>query len=75
MTPVTDRLCPFDKKPCIGGRCMAWDGDREQCGFCPSHSPVQHKPVPPDLAEEKQKRKRQSGGSDSHSRFKVELFD
>jgi hypothetical protein len=54
---------------------MAWDGDRAQCGFCPTSPPARQTPVPPDLAEEKRKRKRQSGISESNSKFRVELFD
>ncbi len=30
---MTDALCPFDKKPCIGDRCMVFREDSGTCAF------------------------------------------
>ena len=30
---MTDRLCPFDKKPCMGSACMVFLDDSGTCAF------------------------------------------
>lgn len=63
---MTDKLCPFDKKPCIGERCMVFREDSGTCSFLFTGIPV--KVAPPPAASKNEDRS-------SSQRFSAHLFD
>jgi len=63
---MTDKLCPFDKKPCIGDRCMVFHEDSGTCSFRLIGMPGR---VNPPVGAQKNDERSSSG------RFKAHLFD
>ncbi|MCG7855182.1 MAG: hypothetical protein MIO88_04945 [Methanoregulaceae archaeon] len=63
---MTDKLCPFDKKPCIGGQCMVFREDSGTCSFL--FTGMQGKVPPPSAARKTEDRS-------SSQRFSAHLFD
>lgn len=58
---MTDRLCPFDKQPCIRERCEVYREELEACAFRFIGGAAKMRPPP---KEEKKS-----------SRYKAHLFD
>jgi hypothetical protein len=61
QTGMTDKVCPFDKQPCIRERCILFREDDGICSFCLLGTPG--KPVRPKTEEKKP------------SGYKAHLFD
>jgi len=62
---MTEKLCPFDKQPCIRERCAVF---REDSGICAFLLAGQGRPVPGHPAEK-------AGGARSSSGYRAHLFD
>ena len=62
---MTEKLCPFDKKPCIGEQCMVFREDSGTCSFRFIGMPG--KVTPPSAARKNEDR--------SSKRFSAHLFD
>jgi hypothetical protein len=58
---VADKLCPFDKQPCIRDRCEVFREDLGVCSFCLIGSPVKKRPPQKD--------------EKTSSKYKAHLFD
>jgi len=63
-----EKLCPFDKKPCIRDACAVWSEENGLCAFAlsPTRPPVK-KAVP--------RPKEKPGSSGLSGRFSDPLFD
>jgi hypothetical protein len=62
---MTDRLCPFDKKSCIGSKCMVFLEDSGTCAFRSIGIP----------AKRGTPAARKSEDGSSSKRFSAHLFD
>jgi hypothetical protein len=63
---MTDKLCPFDKKPCIQDRCMVFGEDSRTCSF--RFIGIPGRVTPPSGVRKNDERS-------SSGRFKAHLFD
>lgn len=62
---MTGKVCPFDKKPCIGSACAVYNENAEKCAFlfCGGKIPGNSSPRKGRTVEE------------SGRKFKAHLFD
>jgi len=68
---TSEKLCPFDKEPCIRDACAVWSSDKGVCAFALIPAALSGvKPAP--RSEQKRERSSSSGLS---GRFKDPLFD
>jgi len=61
--PVTEKVCPFDKKPCIGARCAVY---REESGVCAFLLTMKSGTSPGEKSDQDDR---------SSGKFKAHLFD
>jgi hypothetical protein len=50
MTEI-HKLCPFDKKPCIGAHCAVWDENLSNCAFALTNRSMSPSPIKPKQKE------------------------
>ncbi|MDD1729962.1 MAG: hypothetical protein LUQ50_12945 [Methanospirillum sp.] len=63
-----EKLCPFDKDPCIMVRCAIWDPDEEVCSLALIPSVIRGNRPSKKLQEK-------TGSSGLSGRFRDPLFD
>jgi hypothetical protein len=70
---MKEKLCPFDKSPCIGESCMVFCEETGRCGLALCTGP--HEMAVSDATRKSDKDARKSKVQEKKSRFKAELFD